>query len=321
MGVVYAAEYADYIYLPRKGKAKRAPAILVELGAVRRDPTDISNWIMKGQDHWIDIEYGASLDCVLFRIALCNPPAAMDVLHRALAALMSDSGGNFIDPQANKRYVDITPATWEAVLSDHERKKAKFKELFGEFTAAISVDDVYSEARKKGFINFENPRKVKLIPPKSATDEELIGRSVWMDIDVDHCAVEFSRRKVRILAKVHPPIDQEWKEEWLAELNKPIRLWFPWPRTIRMVLIRYLKGDSDTLASAFDLRRFGGGAGCWAYAWTYGVKKAQRAGKRLRHRDLVMLGAVDLFPALWTPADSETSSRHRHDVLQRQDRT
>lgn len=133
----------------------------------------------------------------------------------------------------------------------------------------------------------------------SATDEELIGKSVWMYIDVDHCAIEIPRRKARIVARVHPPTSHEWKEEWLAELNEPIRLWFPWPRTIRTVLIRYVKRDPSTLDSAFEPREFsGGGMGRWSYAWIYGIKRAQRAGKGLRRRDLVMFGAAELMPAL-----------------------
>ena len=67
MGVEYS-DYicvnGDYAHVPKKGNAKRVPNILVGLGAVRRDPTDSSRWIMKGQDCWADIELNAPVASV-----------------------------------------------------------------------------------------------------------------------------------------------------------------------------------------------------------------------------------------------------------------
>jgi len=116
-------------------------------------------------------------------------------------------------------------------------------------------------------------------------------RPIRILVDIDRAPVRFAPRTGRILCKVEPPL--QGKEEWLVSLNRPIIVFFPWPRVFRRVLIRYRKDMEDSLSFTFE-RRFGVKQ---SYAWVYGVKSMPRDEKRLQEEQLRMLGPADIHPA------------------------
>ena len=124
--------------------------------------------------------------------------------------------------------------------------------------------------------------------------EPWIGKVVGITIDVDHMARRLPPRKARILKKIEPPLSEEYREDWLAELDEPVSLLFPRPRKIRMVLIRYPKVNIDVMAYTFHLP--GTKVGC-SNAAIYGVKPSSKEVKSLRPRDMIWFGMAQVYPA------------------------
>lgn len=145
-------ESANYSYEIPLGQRHSARDILRRIGAVPRGKDPI-HWVIRGHDHWIDLELNTPPGTIQFRIALSNPPGAIEVLRRVFEGLLSTAGGRILDLQRAKYVSRVNLRTWRSLVAAYELKKATgYAPVYGDLEAAISADDLLKVAEKDGHV-------------------------------------------------------------------------------------------------------------------------------------------------------------------------
>lgn len=138
-------ESAVYWFVPGSGDSAVARNTLVALGA---QVVDEQHMVLRGAEHWIDVQLDVPPPTVALRLALSNPPHALRLLRDTLSALKGADPGEVVDVAARERYDAFDDAAWSSIVASFERRKREFQSHFGEFTAAISADDVFDHVHR-----------------------------------------------------------------------------------------------------------------------------------------------------------------------------
>jgi hypothetical protein len=138
-------ESAVYVYIPRSGEADRSLEILKEAGSERIDGT---HFVLRGPMHWIDVQLESAPCALHFRLAFCNPDEGLDVLGQILEGLSAADPGEVVDLNGKQRWDILDDAAWQSIARDFEGRRQGFRKNFGEFTAAISADEVFDRIRE-----------------------------------------------------------------------------------------------------------------------------------------------------------------------------
>ena len=138
-------EAANYKYIPGSGTSARAREMLKRLGAEAEalGGDGDSTYVLRGPDHWIDVQFSIPEPAISFRLALCNPDDVLQELNKVLSELIAIDDGQVVDLQTGERYVHLDQATWQEIIRGFKQKQAQFQKYFGTFTAAISAEQVF----------------------------------------------------------------------------------------------------------------------------------------------------------------------------------
>ena len=139
-------ESAVYWFVPGSGDSALARSTLAALGA---QVVNEEHMILRGADHWIDVQLDVPPPTVTLRIALSNPPRALGVLRETLSALDDADPGEVVDVATRERYETLDDSSWTVIAASFERRKREFQSHFGDFTAAISADDVFDRVHRE----------------------------------------------------------------------------------------------------------------------------------------------------------------------------
>ena len=137
-------ESAVYSWMPASGDSAKCRDALVMLGA---EAVDAEHLILREAGHWIDVQIDVPAPSVSLRLAFCNPEPALAALRAAFEALEGAGPGELVDVATRERFPSIDDATWARVVSTFEERRQEFRSHFGEFTAAISAEEVFEYVR------------------------------------------------------------------------------------------------------------------------------------------------------------------------------
>lgn len=97
----------------------------------------------KDNDYWIDLKFNNEYSLSI-RIALCNPTEpTMIALDHLATFLFGFKDGIFIDIKAKKKYLSYNEEMKKDLFESFIKSKDVFKEMYGDFTAAISSEEFY----------------------------------------------------------------------------------------------------------------------------------------------------------------------------------
>ncbi len=175
-------EAANFQYKPRDQETgvDTIRSVLKALGAVS-DASETAilqeeceYYALRGERHFIGLELNLypSLVYLSFSIALCNPPEALDVLRKALTALLEVEGGlvlasslvyerahgahgheesGMVSSKRRHRFEEMDDASWEEVREAYEQHRASRRDIHGDFEAAIPAGGrVYEYMTRNG---------------------------------------------------------------------------------------------------------------------------------------------------------------------------
>jgi hypothetical protein len=133
-------ESTVYQLIPETQESLCARQVLLDFGA---EEVDEHRFVLRGPEHWIDIQVGVPEPLVSLRVALCNPTSVLDVLRSVLAALLRGCEGEIVDIEGDRRISVLDEDTWRVLLASYELRRQEFRRQFGEMEAAISADEVF----------------------------------------------------------------------------------------------------------------------------------------------------------------------------------
>jgi len=125
----------------------------------------------------------------------------------------------------------------------------------------------------------------------------MVGKPIWIEMDVDRSATVFRPRKARIVHSFgKPPL----KEAVVAELDPPTWVVLPVPRKVRYVVLQYSKDDNESISGTF--------AEGHSYAEVLALRQPRVLGKEtFGGRDVFRLGFASVFP--WPKPNSREIKR------------
>ena len=101
-------------------------------------------------DFWIDLEFYDSYSLSL-RITLCNPrDSVLKALFDLLLFLFSFKGGKLIDMYTKQVYTIYNEEVKEALKKSYLNREMIFREMYGDYTEAISSEDFYKKQGEIG---------------------------------------------------------------------------------------------------------------------------------------------------------------------------
>ncbi|WP_410664318.1 hypothetical protein [Amycolatopsis sp. lyj-84] len=170
----------DYVHVSPRESGDEALAVVREMATHALGARGSAEYFeMRGEHHWIDLEVFNSADGargraqVSMRLALCNPPGLERELRKLIAGLLERCGGRIFTMQPRDRFTDIEGDGWERLWARFTDKQAWFREGYGHFDAAISVDDLSSYMREHAiFPRSEAPRFAYLLEEKILRDSQ-----------------------------------------------------------------------------------------------------------------------------------------------------
>jgi hypothetical protein len=139
-------ESAVYWFTPGSGGSTRSRETLAALGA---DVVDEAHLILRGPQHWIDVQVDVPPPTIALRIAFSNPIEVLDALRRTLGALEDADPGEVVDVATRERYRSVDDSTWASIVDSFEVWRREFQGHFGDFTAAISADNVFDHIHRQ----------------------------------------------------------------------------------------------------------------------------------------------------------------------------
>lgn len=102
----------------------------------------------KNNEFWIDLEF-YDLYSLSLRITLCNPQDyVLKALFDLLSFLFSLKGGKLMDMCTKQVYTIYNEEVKEDLKKSYLNKKMIFREIYGDYTAAIGSDDFYKNQRE-----------------------------------------------------------------------------------------------------------------------------------------------------------------------------
>lgn len=138
------------VFVPDDADALRR--VLGEIGAVPwPTETGYDEWVLHGHDYWIDLQFGPRSTLgrpgLWIRLAVCNPPRAMEELRRIVEKVLAEAGGVIVvDGNA---YGSISEEVWSEVRRSMCQLKTSFFRNFKMFEAPISSRDLFTEIRRR----------------------------------------------------------------------------------------------------------------------------------------------------------------------------
>jgi len=141
-------ESANYQFSPREASRASISAVLKDLGAFLREGSEGDLFVIRGPEHWIDLDLADSPNHISIRVAVCNPPPALSVLRGVFDALGARIGGELVDLETRHRHpARLGDEEWRTLVSALEAKRSRFGKAFRDFRAALSGDHVFSYMR------------------------------------------------------------------------------------------------------------------------------------------------------------------------------
>jgi len=118
------------------------------------------------------------------------------------------------------------------------------------------------------------------------SNESLVGKAVWIEMDRDRSAVLFSPRKAIIIHRFMEPIE---KEAWVIALDPPPVVLLPIPRRLRHLVLQYYNADEHSMSMTFQ-------SGV-SYAEVLRMKrKKTQMSETLRRPDVSRIGSALVYP-------------------------
>ncbi|MBN6039066.1 hypothetical protein [Amycolatopsis sp. 195334CR] len=147
-------ESANYWYVA--GEEVAIEAILRELGAEQPVDQRVVEYVLRDEDHWIDVQIQdrlpASPPSAWIRIALTNPLSVESRLRGLAETLLHQGGGTVVDMDSRRRLSGVTggkvnDAEWSELWSAYLGKRSVFRQYYGTLEAAISGAAVFATLR------------------------------------------------------------------------------------------------------------------------------------------------------------------------------
>ena len=99
----------------------------------------------KNNEFWIDLEFYDPYSLSL-RITLCNPQDyVLKALFDLLSFFFSSKGGKLMDMCTKQVYTIYNEEVKEALKKSYLNKKMIFREIYGDYTEAISSEEFYKK--------------------------------------------------------------------------------------------------------------------------------------------------------------------------------
>jgi hypothetical protein len=118
------------------------------------------------------------------------------------------------------------------------------------------------------------------------SDATFVGRAIWIEMDTDKSAVQFTPRKGVIIHGYKHPLE---KEDWVVELGSPPLTLFLLPRRLHHLILQYRTGSVHTTSLTFE-------SGC-SYAEVLRIKQKEAiTSETLTRRDVSRIGAALVYP-------------------------
>jgi len=115
---------------------------------------------------------------------------------------------------------------------------------------------------------------------------DLVGRSVWIEMDTDKSAVGFAPRKGVIIHGYEQPLE---REDWVVELDRPPLTVFFLPRRLHHLILQYRFGGTHSMSMTFETGV--------SYAEVLRIKRKQAmTSETLTRRDISRIGAALVYP-------------------------
>ena len=146
MGVESANYQIRYSDDPGEGFTR---AMLVLGAEVVDDGSSVRSVVRSDDRYWLDLQAWPERSLVSVRVALCNPPEVLPMLRTVLSVLAAAAPGVVVDVDGDAHYVDLADRSWSAVAESFERRRAEFRQYFGDYTAAISGGEVFARLRDR----------------------------------------------------------------------------------------------------------------------------------------------------------------------------
>ena len=138
-------------------------------------------------------------------------------------------------------------------------------------------------------------RRAWIVPDQ----EQLLRRTVWIEIDQDHSGPAFSPRKGTIVRVFEKPLE---KEAIAVELFPRAVLYFPYPHRVTHIVLQY--SGNQTINDTFRIGV--------SYGRVLELKNKQAlVSGVLTRKDVTRIGAADVFP--W-PKPSVDEIKKRRDA-------
>lgn len=138
--VAMGVESAVYEYLPTSGALTKARAALIGAGAVVVDDQYL---VLRGCDHWIDIQVDTSAQTVRLRMAFSNPQSSIMALRRAFETLAGAEPGKVVDVASRERFASADTDALQRLIDEFGRRRDEFQSTFGPLTAVVSANEVF----------------------------------------------------------------------------------------------------------------------------------------------------------------------------------
>ena len=118
------------------------------------------------------------------------------------------------------------------------------------------------------------------------SDATIVGRAVWIEMDTDKSAEQFTPRKGVIIHGYKQPLE---KEDWVVELDSPPLTLFPLPHRLHHLILQYRIGSQDSMSMTFE-------SGC-SYAEVLRIKRKEvMTSETLKRQDVSRIGAALVYP-------------------------
>ncbi len=105
--------------------------------------------VVQSDEFWIDLQIWSERPLVSVRVALCNPPGVLPMLRTILSTFAVLGRATVVDVDGDAHYEDLGARSWSGIVESFERRRAAFRDRFGDYTAAISADDVFARLRDR----------------------------------------------------------------------------------------------------------------------------------------------------------------------------
>ena len=127
-------------------------AVLGRRGAVT-GKTPLS-FVLSSDDHWIDalVRPGSATrkPKIELRVALTNPPAAIEAVLGVLAEVLSACRGTVFDRASSETHHELDSGNRLRIVETWNRRREEFAEHFGTHVWPISGADVFARLRASG---------------------------------------------------------------------------------------------------------------------------------------------------------------------------